>query len=164
MRKNGFSLLEVMVSMLIAGLALLGLAATQLKSLQFANNSFDYTISLIQGQNAIERLWVRWCEVQTNNINVTSPAFMAFLSPDLSISHRYTLQPIVITPSANPTNVVQSTEMTFTVNWVDKRTLESDKTTYNITDQVSLNTSYIPLPPNIPATSSQPESGCTILK
>jgi type IV pilus assembly protein PilV len=163
MRKNGFSLLEVMVSMLIAGLALLGLAATQLKSLQFANNSFDYTISLIQGQNAIERLWVRLCDVQTNKIDVTAPEFMALLGPAPSISHRYSLKSIVITPSSKPADVVQSTEMTFTVSWIDKRSIELGQTEYDMVDQVSLNTSYIQLSPHVPATASVPESGCKLL-
>ncbi|WP_010365600.1 type IV pilus modification PilV family protein [Pseudoalteromonas citrea] len=154
MRKNGFSLLEVMVSMLIAGLALLGLAATQLKSLQFANNSFDYTISLIQGQNAIERLWVRLCDVQTNNIDVTSDAFMAQLKPAQSIAYRYDLKKIAVNKS-------NKNDMTFTVSWVDKRTIQSGETHYDIADQVSLNTSYIQL--YIPATPSTPVNGCTVL-
>lgn len=49
-KQAGFSLLEVMISVVIAGIALLGLAAAQLKSLQYATNSFNYTVSLIQGQ------------------------------------------------------------------------------------------------------------------
>ncbi|MFM9785977.1 type IV pilus modification PilV family protein, partial [Streptomyces scabiei] len=49
-KQNGFSLLEVMLSVVITGIALLGLAAAQLKSLQYATNSFNYTVSLVQGQ------------------------------------------------------------------------------------------------------------------
>ena len=59
---TGFSLVEVLISMALATLTLLGLAAGQVKSLQFANNSFDYTLSLIQAQNASERIWVNVVE------------------------------------------------------------------------------------------------------
>ena len=50
--------------MFIASIALIGLGVTQLKSLQFANNSFDYTVSLVQAQNAIERMWPNLCNLQ----------------------------------------------------------------------------------------------------
>ncbi len=63
-KQAGFSLLEVMISVVIAGIALLGLAAAQLKSLQYATNSFHYTVSLIQGKNTIDRLCPHVCEIQ----------------------------------------------------------------------------------------------------
>ncbi len=43
-KQAGFSLLEVMISVVIAGIALLGLAAAQLKSLQYATNIFNFTV------------------------------------------------------------------------------------------------------------------------
>ena len=54
--QKGFTLLEVMIAVVVAGIALLGLAAAQLKSLQYATNSFNYTVSLIQAQNTIEQI------------------------------------------------------------------------------------------------------------
>ncbi|MBO1255806.1 prepilin-type N-terminal cleavage/methylation domain-containing protein [Alteromonas sp. 5E99-2] len=61
-RQNGFSLLEVMVSAVIAVIALLGLAAAQLKALQFATSSFQYTVATIQANNAGEILWPDLCD------------------------------------------------------------------------------------------------------
>lgn len=54
---HGFSLIEVMIAMLLAAVGLLGLAAAQLKSLQYASSSFHYNMALVQGNNAIERIW-----------------------------------------------------------------------------------------------------------
>lgn len=42
---SGFSLLEVLVALIVATVALLGLATAQLKSLQYVTNSFNYTAS-----------------------------------------------------------------------------------------------------------------------
>ena len=84
-KQAGFSLLEVMISVVIAGIALLGLAAAQLKSLQYATNSFNYTVSLIQGQNTIERLWPRICEIQkTNPALFQDVDFRASLAPQVA--------------------------------------------------------------------------------
>ncbi len=75
--EDGFTLVEVMVSLVISSVALLGLAAAQLKSLQYATNSFDYTLSLLQAHNAVESTWADLCDIQTNAVqfdNVKSSA------------------------------------------------------------------------------------------
>ena len=63
-KASWFFFIRGTISVVIAGIALLGLAAAQIKSLQYATNSFHYTVSLIQGQNSIERIWPRICEIQ----------------------------------------------------------------------------------------------------
>lgn len=66
---QGFSLIEVMISVFVASIALLGLAAGQIKSLQYASNSFDYTLSLLQANNAIEQTWINLCDIEKNTVN-----------------------------------------------------------------------------------------------
>lgn len=66
-KQAGFSLIEVMVSMIVANIALLGLVAGELKSLQYANNSYQYTISLIQANNAVERIFTDVCEFKNED-------------------------------------------------------------------------------------------------
>ena len=107
---RGFSLLEVVVSLLLAGLMLLGLAATQLKSLQFASNSFHYTMALIHGQNAIDRMWPILCQLQHQNSSLDSAnnPLVASLNPD---DPNFSLQ----LPAAF------SQEMQITVSWADER-------------------------------------------
>lgn len=133
-QQAGFSLLEVMISVVIAGIALLGLAAAQLKSLQYATNSFHYTVSLVQAQNTLERLWPHICELQTANPNLFNDAkFRASLAPQIS---DYTL--------VLPANY--SNEMQLTVSWVDERIEQVDP--QSLENQITLNASYPELPPS----------------
>ena len=123
-KQQGFSLLEVMISVVIAGIALLGLAAAQLKSLQYATNSFHYTVSLIQGQNSIERLWPHICDIQKTNPGLFQDAtFRASLSPQVS-DYKLTLP------------AVYNNDMQINVSWVDKRMTD------NAENQISLNASF----------------------
>ena len=63
-KQQGFSLIEVMVALVVSSFALLGMAAGQLHSLKYASNSFDYTLSLLQANNAVEQTWVNLCDLQ----------------------------------------------------------------------------------------------------
>lgn len=132
MKQAGFSLLEIMISVVIAGIALLGLAAAQLKSLQYATNSFHYTVSLVQAQNTLERLWPHICQLQVTNPDLFTDAnFRASLAPQVS---DYTL--------TLPDNY--SNEMQLTVSWVDERISQVDPN--NQENQITLNASYPELP------------------
>lgn len=136
MRVNaGFSLLEVLVSMFIASIALIGLGVTQLKSLQFANNSFDYTVSLVQAQNAIERMWPELCKIQHNSPSkFEEQAFRESLQPPESLSFRYALT----LPET------YSDEMPITVAWQDLRVPEEAQK--QLLNQVTLNASFVEVP------------------
>jgi len=134
----GFSLLEVLVSMFIASIALIGLAVTQLKSLQFANNSFDYTVSLVQAQNAIERMWPNLCNLQHKNPALFSdPDFLNTLKPPQALQFRYELDTENL-PSQF------KTEMKITVSWKDERV--SEELQNNILNQITLNANYVEVP------------------
>ncbi|MGS0534634.1 type IV pilus modification PilV family protein [Pseudoalteromonas sp. SaAl2] len=127
-KQNGFSLLEVMLSVVIAGIALLGLAAAQLKSLQYATNSFNYTVSLVQGQNTLERIWPRLCELQVTNPDLFNDVgFRASLGPQTS-DYQLTLP------------AVYADDMQLSVAWSDERMTDSAE------NQISLNASFPALP------------------
>lgn len=79
-KPSGFSLLEVVIALIISNIALLGLAAGQLKSLQTATNSFNYTVSLIHATNAIEKMWDDICLLQADPNNF-SQAYIDDLKP-----------------------------------------------------------------------------------
>ena len=63
-QQRGLLLMEALVALLISSVVLVGLAVGQLKSLQYANNSFQYTLALIQANNVVERVWSDVCEIQ----------------------------------------------------------------------------------------------------
>lgn len=129
--QKGFSLLEVMISVVIAGIALLGLAAAQLKSLQFAGNSFNYTVSLVQAQNTLERLWPHLCQLQATPSRLSDVDFRQVLSPQ---TKDYSL----VLPAA------YNHEMQISIAWVDERITD------NAENQVSINASFPELPGCVP--------------
>jgi type IV pilus assembly protein PilV len=54
------------VALVISSIALLGMAAGQLQSLKYATNSFDYTLALLQANNAVEQTWGDLCQLQND--------------------------------------------------------------------------------------------------
>lgn len=125
---RGFSLIEVMISLVVATIAILGLAAAQLKSLQYITNSFNYSVSLIEANNVLERIWPHLCELQHTNPDLYDEQnFQAYLAPQINA---YTL-----TLPADFTN-----DLTVEVSWQDKRLTD------NLENRVVLTGSFPTLP------------------
>jgi type IV pilus assembly protein PilV len=78
---HGFSLVEVLVAMLLVAIGLLGLAAAQIKTLQYASSSLQQTVASIQAQNVIERIWPQLCQLQQGTL-LFNDALKAQLKPD----------------------------------------------------------------------------------
>ena len=122
--QKGFTLLEVMIAVVVAGIALLGLAAAQLKSLQYATNSFNYTVSLIHAQNTIEQIWPHLCTLQKDNPDFFNDvAFKASLAPQIA---DYSLS----LPAS------YANEMQVSISWQDERLTD------NVINQITLNATY----------------------
>ena len=68
----GFALLEIMIAMLVGAVALLGLGTLQLKTLQAAYSSLDYTIATIHANNLVEGVWSNLCANQASGAVYTS--------------------------------------------------------------------------------------------
>jgi type IV pilus assembly protein PilV len=58
-KQKGFTLLEVLVSILVLSFGMLGLAAMQLNALQSAHFSYQSTIANLVAKDAKERLWAQ---------------------------------------------------------------------------------------------------------
>ena len=56
--KNGFSLLEVLIAVLIIAFGLLGMAALQLKTVQNSHSAYQRTVASVIAMDAAERLWI----------------------------------------------------------------------------------------------------------
>ena len=110
--QQGFTLIEVMVALVISSVALLGLAAGELKSLQYATNSFNYTVSLVQANNAIERTWSNLCELQKADLAFDETYKANNLQPQIDT--------YVLTTIPEIGNVF-STNLDVTVSWTDAR-------------------------------------------
>jgi type IV pilus assembly protein PilV len=56
-RQSGFSLLEVLITLIILSIGLLGIAAMQLKGLQSAHSAYHRTLASTIAVDGSERLW-----------------------------------------------------------------------------------------------------------
>lgn len=141
---HGFSLLEVLIAMLLAAIALLGLAAAQLKALQNVSASLQHTYASLELQNVVERIWPELCSLQNGSTaNGAAAQFtLAHYTPavtamSLQISLKdnaapdFTVSPYASSPTALPINI------TLRANWTDHR-LDADQS-LNI---VELNSSF----------------------
>jgi len=60
-RQSGLSLIEVMVSIVIMSVGLLGIAGLQLKALKNTYASFQRSVATLQAQDLSDRLWASTC-------------------------------------------------------------------------------------------------------
>ena len=58
---GGFTLIEVLITMLVISVGILGIAVMQMKGLQFAQGSFERSIAVAQANDLADRLWTRLC-------------------------------------------------------------------------------------------------------
>lgn len=114
-QQGGFSLLEIMITVIIANIALLGLVAAEVKSLQYANNSFQYTVSLVQANNVVERVLNDVCNLKSG----TSFFDETYVNTTLAPINGYSLT----LPDLTPASSISAFTEQFIVNvgWVDKR-------------------------------------------
>lgn len=63
--ENGFTLFEVLISMFITGVALLGLAMMNIYILKSSRSSFDYTVATILANNFVDEVWMDLCNVES---------------------------------------------------------------------------------------------------
>ena len=139
--QRGFSLIEVMIAMFVSCVALLSLAAGQLKSLQYASNSFQYTVALIQANNAVERVWADACDLQHGVKAFDQTYIDDVLAPDVS-GYSMTL----IGTAANAFN----NNFTINVSWVDER-VNNENPAIN-DNQININAAF----PQLPSTCNAP--------
>lgn len=125
LHQKGFSLIEVIIALALSSLALLGLAAAQSKSLQYATNSFHYTIALVQANNAVEKFWLDLCELQQGRISYDN-------------AYKATFVPLTGYTITLPNNFTNNFEVN--ISWVDERVTDG------LRNSVDLNVSFPQLP------------------
>ncbi|MGR6501042.1 type IV pilus modification PilV family protein [Shewanella sp. Koi 1] len=118
-KQQGFTMTEVLISLVVSVTSLLALGKAQLSSLQHATNSFQYTVATIQAQNAIERIWPRICDIQRQPARFEDVNFRASLSQDMPSGFSLVLP-----------NTYQDT-MPITVTWQDGRIEDNNSVSLN---------------------------------
>lgn len=104
---GGFALLEVLLAMLVAAIALLGLATLELRAVQSAQSSLNYAIATTQLNNLAEQLRANLCTNRSTaaTYQATVQAWKTSLPSGLSASV--------------PATYADS--MTLTLSWQDTR-------------------------------------------
>jgi type IV pilus assembly protein PilV len=121
-QRDGFSLIEVLVAILLVAIGLLGLAAAQIKTLQYASSSLQQTVASIQAQNVIERLWPDLCRLQQGS-QPFDENFKASLKPDAELDPAgYSATVPAYDFSVSPlTNAAARPLLSVTISWTDRR-------------------------------------------
>ena len=116
---RGFALLEIMIAMLVGAVALLGLGTLQLKTLQSAYSSLDYTIATIHANNLIEGVWSNLCANRVSGAVYTSTVE----------SWRQTLPPSVSATVATS----YSDSAVYNLTWNDARQSDNNSLSLQVT-------------------------------
>ena len=111
-RENGFTLFEVLISMFITGVALLGLAMMDIYILKSSQSSFNYTVATIRANSFVDKVWI--CNGQSSATGTYATISGNWLN-ELSAAN--------MTASA-PTAYVSSASVT--VSWSDPRFTDDD--------------------------------------
>lgn len=126
MRKaeKGFTLFEVLVSMFITGVALLGLALMEVHILKSSQASFNYTVATIRANSFVDAVWADLCNAQSASgptYSAISTLWVADVSAaGMTASEAYT--------TADKSSVV-------TISWSDPRFTDdasNDSLTLNV--------------------------------
>lgn len=71
-KQRGFTLIEALVAMLILSIGLLGVAAVQVKSIQYSHASYQRSVAVVQANDLVERLWAGICALPGSLTDIES--------------------------------------------------------------------------------------------
>lgn len=118
-KRNGFTLIEALVALLVLSFGVLALTAIQMKSMQSSHAAYQRSMATIAAQDLVERLWVEMADnppLCPNGAGLTAvvDAWHLEWNPDL--------------PSLDKAGAVARTgcDYVITVNWLDERFLDED--------------------------------------
>ena len=111
-RVNGFTLFEVLVSMFITGVALLGLAMMNIYILKSSQSSFNYTVATIRANSFVDAVWADLCNAQSSATGTYTTIRSNWVDKLSSAG--------MATDNSNPPTTYASSA-TVTVSWSDAR-------------------------------------------
>jgi type IV pilus assembly protein PilV len=109
--EKGFTLFEVLVSMFITGVALLGLAKMELYILKSSQSSFDYTVATIRSNSFVDAVWAG-CYTQSASSDTYTGILNAW-KDEISAAGMTTYED-------NPPDLYAQ-EMSVKISWTDPR-------------------------------------------
>jgi len=114
---RGFTLIEILITLVILSIGLLGVAALQLKSLQGSHASYERSVVTLQSRDLVERMWAGICSVYDEEgdfiPNGEQPIWSAWLEDHTNMgTFRDQRWVPVLSPPLGGTNI-----WTITINW-----------------------------------------------
>lgn len=140
MKKNqqGFTLFEVLISMFIAGVAVLGLVMLELNILRSSQSSFNYTLATIHANTFVDRIWRNLCYLEKSSNSVAkNQRYQANYNTWKSSVINQSAHAVMVTKTseASGTLPVFALNDAITVKWADKNfdtDVENDKVTLTV--------------------------------
>lgn len=126
-RENGFTLFEVLISMFITVVALLGLAMLNIYILKSSQSSFNYTVATIRANTFVDAVWLDLCNAQSSASGTYSTIRSNWVNELTSAG--------MATDSSNPP-AAYAQDMSVIVSWSDARFGDDDN------DQVTMNVQF----------------------
>jgi len=130
MRKSekGFTLFEVLISLFIVGVALLGLAQMEVYILKSSQSSFNYTVATIRANSFVDAVWTDLCNAQNASASLYSYAeIRTDWIDDVSAAGMTATE--TYSPAEKTTSV--------TISWIDPRFKSSESASNNTVELVA---------------------------
>lgn len=112
---QGFSLFEVLVSMFITGVALLGLVLMEVHILKSSQSSFNYTVATIRANSFVDRVWIDLCKAQSASLPTYTDIRTLWLA-EISAAG--------LTAGVNAPPVTAQQQTSVTLSWNDTRFID----------------------------------------
>lgn len=107
---HGFTLIEVLVTLVVISIGFLSVAQLQVQALQHSHSSLQRTVAVVQASDLLERMWSGYC----------SPEFPNTIFNDWQTDSGHVLLPgRAATLNWDPT--APNPEYTLTISWEDSR-------------------------------------------
>lgn len=112
---KGFTLFEVLVSLFITGVALLGLVLMEAHILKSSQSSFNYTVATLKANSFVDRVWIDLCKAQSASLGTYTGIRDLWLDDISNLG---------MTAGANspPASAAQNTNVT--LSWIDQRFID----------------------------------------
>ncbi|SDX11980.1 type IV pilus modification protein PilV [Thiocapsa roseopersicina] len=81
-RQYGVTLIETLITMVIVSVGLLSIAALQLKSVQYASESYHRSVATVLAGDLVERLWAGICTLPDNAESVAEDWETSIIATD----------------------------------------------------------------------------------
>lgn len=115
----GFTLIEVLVTLVVVSIGMLSIAQLQARALQHSYSSLQRTVAVVQANDLLERMWSGYC----------SPQFPDTIFADWDEDSAHILLP-GRDATLNWDSTVSNPEFTLTILWEDSRSRDNTEPSF----------------------------------